>query len=113
MGKFYFALISMGSKWGILAKRETILYPLYLLATLGLRSCEMCRLRWEDVDFETGKIKIRRNRLYIDKNIGCEVKDTKTDKSNRTLKMCDLLIAKLKDFKTLYDTLKRGGGQRV
>ena len=80
--------------------------PLYLLATLGLRSCEVCGLKWEDIDFNYKIISIRRDRLYVGKEYGVVENKTKTNGSTRDLYMCSLLEEKLKLFKNLYDELK-------
>ncbi|MBQ7351349.1 MAG: site-specific integrase [Clostridia bacterium] len=81
--------------------------PLYILSTLGLRCCEVCGLKWEDVNFEDRIISIKRDRLYINKEFGTIVTRTKTDGSERQLYMCSLLFEKLKEFKKLYDLLKK------
>lgn len=81
--------------------------PLYLLATLGLRTCEVCGLKWEDINFEKNVVSIKRDRVYVDKEHHCVVNDTKTKYSIRTINMCDLLVEKLKEFKSIYDTLRQ------
>ncbi|MGN1222741.1 MAG: site-specific integrase [Christensenellales bacterium] len=82
--------------------------PIYLLATLGLRTCEVCGLQWRDINFDKKTVSIKRDRTYVNKEFGCQVDDTKTKYSKRTLTMCDLLLDKLKEFKSIYDELKNG-----
>ena len=80
--------------------------PLYLLATLGLRSCEVCGLKWEDIDFDNKIVSIKRDRVYTGKQFGIVISSTKTNGSTRDLYMCNMLEQKLKEFKTIYDKLK-------
>ena len=58
--------------------------PVFLAAWLGLRRSEIIGLRWEDVDFEKGEIRIR-EALVPDENNQFQVKGTKTVKSRRNL----------------------------
>lgn len=83
---------------------ETI--PLYLLLTTGMRTCEVCGLEWQDVDFENKVIKLKRNRLYISGK-GTIVKELKTKYSKRTIPICNLLYDKLIKFKEVYDTISK------
>ena len=65
--------------------------PLYLLATLGLRSCEVCGLKWEDIDFNNKIVSIKRDRVYTGKQFGIVISSTKTNGSTRDLYMCSML----------------------
>lgn len=58
--------------------------PVLLAAWLGMRRSEIIGLRWEDVDFENGEIRIR-EALVPDENNQFQVKGTKTVKSRRTI----------------------------
>ncbi len=78
--------------------------PIYLLATTGMRTCEVCGLEWRDIDLENRKIKLKRNRLYISGK-GVIVKELKTKYSQRTIPICNLLYDKLVLFKKAYDML--------
>lgn len=91
----------------VLDREEDVwkIIPLYILATTGIRTCELCGLEWQDIDLENRLIKIRRNRLYIN-NKGVITKELKTKYSKRTLHICNRLYDKLVQFKELYDRLK-------
>lgn len=58
--------------------------PVLLAVWLGLRRSEILGLRWEDVDYKNGTIRIR-EALVPDENNQFQVKGTKTVKSRRTL----------------------------
>lgn len=57
---------------------------------------------WEDINFETKILTIRRNVLYIPK-VGIVEKAPKTETSIRTLTMPDKLISILKEYKIWQD----------
>ena len=80
--------------------------PVYLMAMLGLRNCEVCGLEWKDVDFNKRVISIKRDRLNIPKK-GIVVNKTKTKYSVRDLYVCAALLDKLKQCKDYYDMLKK------
>lgn len=79
--------------------------PIYLLATLGLRTCEVCGLNWSDINLEERIISIKRNRIYIPHE-GIVSKITKTKFSVRDLYICDLLYNVLVKAKKRYEMLK-------
>ena len=81
--------------------------PIYLMTMLGIRTCEVCGLEWQDIDLENRIISIRRNRLYVN-GFGIVRKDLKTKYSRRDLYICDELLDKLLAFKEKYETLKKG-----
>ncbi len=80
--------------------------PLYIMSQLGLRTAEVCGLKWEDVDLENRVLSVCRNRVYTPK-YGVYDKDTKTTKSTRKLFISDLLAEKLQQFKDKYEELKK------
>lgn len=79
--------------------------PLYLLSLLGLRSCEVCGLKWCDINLKNRIISIVRDRLYVS-GYGVNDGKTKNTSSMRDLYIDDLLYSKLNDFKKLYDKVK-------
>ena len=56
----------------------------YTELTTGLRRGEICGLRWEDFDADTGKLKIRRA-IHKKKGGGLIVGETKTETGTRTI----------------------------
>ena len=79
--------------------------PVYLLVTLGIRTCECCGLNWSDIDFENKVISIRRDRIYVPHE-GMISSATKNKYSERDLHICDLLYEKLLIAKQRYNSLK-------
>lgn len=53
---------------------------LFVAAASGARRGELCALRWSDVDFETGQVRISRS-VGVTKATGWYVKDTKTHRA--------------------------------
>ena len=84
---------------------ETI--PLYLMAMLGLRSCEVCGLEWQDIDFEKRYITINRDRVYVKGRGVIRRPSTKSYSGGRALYICDALLKKLKEYKQVYDNLSK------
>lgn len=56
----------------------------YTELTTGLRRGEICGLQWQDLDFSTGKLRIRRAVIAM-KHQPCCVGETKTDAGRRTI----------------------------
>lgn len=81
---------------------------LYLGATLGLRRGEIMALQWDHIDFKRGKLHVRQSRNR--EETGGEVKDTKTENSNRTLKMPPALIKMLQEHKARQAQERREAG---
>lgn len=62
----------------------------YTMLTLGLRRGETLGLRWQDVDLESGQVRIRKS--YSEINGRPVMKGVKTEKSKRTLYLSQDLI---------------------
>lgn len=85
------------------AKRSSPYYPLYLAALMtGMRQGELLGLRWQDVDFVTGRATIQQTmyRLAGSKKEGRKTqilfKTPKTPLSRRSLPIPDVLVAELR-----------------
>ena len=75
--------------------REEI--PIVLAAMAGLRRGEICGLRWEDIDFDTGRISIVRNAVRVSgKTI---VKEPKTEGSIRSFILPEYVLDVLKKYR--------------
>ena len=88
---------------------EDRLGPLYALAaTTGARQGELLGLRWQDVDFATGVVTIRRTL----QRVGGEwvVQDTKTAKSRRSLPLPSRLLGVLRAHRDRQTFEARAGG---
>lgn len=71
-------------------------YPLYfLLITTGMRKGELLGLKWCDVDFDNGKINIKRSLCRI-KGEGLVLKRTKTTKSSRQISISTSVLEVLR-----------------
>lgn len=71
------------------ASQNHALYPAFqLLVLLGLRRGEVLGLRWCDIDFEQGEIRIRQSLQRIP-HVGLVLGDAKTDSGRRDLPMLD------------------------
>lgn len=62
----------------------------FMLLT-GVRTAEMCGLKWSDIDFTDKVVHIKQNRLYS-QEIGIYEKETKTKTSERDIPLTDALI---------------------
>lgn len=83
------------------------LHLLYVLAIrLGIRRGELLGLRWKDIDFAAGVIRIRQQVIRLDKDI--LVTKPKTESAIRDLPMEDDIAALLRSYK-----LTLGGRGRV
>ncbi|WP_431814318.1 tyrosine-type recombinase/integrase [Bacillus paralicheniformis] len=73
----------------------------YLLAFSGMRSGELCALKWSDLNFETNEIRITKT-IYSETNNmkDYELTPPKTPGSIRTIQIEDQIMEMLKDFQT-------------
>ncbi|MBW7572428.1 tyrosine-type recombinase/integrase [Caproiciproducens faecalis] len=71
----------------------------------GLRRGEMCGLEWKDIDFENHLITVRRSSQYV-AGKGIYTKETKTETSDRTIKLPSQAFEVLKGYK-VWQTEKR------
>lgn len=77
------------------AAKTDRLYSLYVLAiSTGMRQGELLGLKWQDIDFESGKLSVRRS-LVTTKN-GLAFSDTKRKKSRRSIKLSQIAIEALR-----------------
>ena len=76
--------------------------PLKIMILAGLRSAEICGLRWSDIDFEKGVINVNRNRLYSSKK-GVYEKDPKTKTSKRSVPIPKALIEDLREYERWFE----------
>lgn len=87
------------------AAQGTRLYiPILIAATTGARRGEILALRWEDLDFETGVIKIRRS-LGQTKD-GLFIKEPKTPSGNRAVLLPSFVIVELRRHKARQSELR-------
>lgn len=80
-----------------------------LLIYSGIRRGELCGLDWHDVDFKNHVLHINRTSQYV-KGKGIFDKDTKTEKSARSIKLSPLAFTALNKYKQWQkkEMLKRG-----
>lgn len=81
----------------------------YLAIDVGLRSSELCGLKWDDVNFDTNLLTINKQRQYVS-TYGVMVRQPKTESGNRTVTLSSQMITMLKQYKQKQaeDKLKLG-----
>jgi len=79
---------------------------IYLLLFSGMRRGESLALEWQDINLETGQIRINKNLQYVHK-IGIIEKQPKTYKSNRYIFIPKECIELLKEYKQWQDNEKK------
>ena len=77
----------------------------YLMICTGARRGEICGLEWDDVNWESGKIHIRRNSLYLPEK-GMYEDTPKTESSDRIVSISDSVMKMLREFKEEQDRTK-------
>jgi integrase len=75
--------------------REPCRTIIHLIATTGMRRGELFGLKWNDVDFESGQVRIVRS--IVDKAVG----ETKTRGSKRPLPLSEDVLTALRTWKTV------------
>lgn len=80
-----------------------------LAIDVGLRSGELCGLKWGDVNFETGVLTINKQRQYVS-TFGVMEKQPKTENGIRTVTLSSQMVTILKQYKQKQaeDKLKLG-----
>jgi integrase len=74
-------------------------YPLFHTALFtGMRRSELVALQWDDVDFVSGSVSIRRS-LHYSKKRGCYFSDVKSKSSKRTIALTPSNLTVLHNFK--------------
>lgn len=88
-----------------LLKTENIFNRLIIELALktGFRRSEIWGLTWSDIDFDNNKISVNKSRHYL-KGQGLILKNTKTQKSKRTITVAPSLIELLKEYQNICDT---------
>ena len=79
---------------------ENMTYKVLISLALdtGVRSSELCGLKWDDVNFENGTISITKQRQYIH-TFGIIERQPKTVNGIRTISISPSVLAKLKTYK--------------
>ena len=83
--------------------------PILLATTCGLRRGEACGLCWTDVDLDKGIMSVRNSLGYKDRKP--ILMPTKTDNSERTIKIPKMVIEILKKSKKIYLANKLAFGE--
>jgi len=68
----------------------------------GVRNSELCGLSWHEIDFHASKIHVRFGSLYA-RGYGIYKKDTKTEKSERSIDITEFVVNVLKDYKAWWE----------
>lgn len=81
----------------------------YFMVDTGCRRGEVCGLKWEHINLNTGEITICNNRQYINKEIGIIDTSTKSGKT-RTVFLTENMLKMMKDWKKkqALDLFKNG-----
>jgi integrase len=87
-----------------LLQLEPLIYQAFFVLAIygGFRRGELMGLEWRDIDFDTGVVSISRTSQYT-KEKGIFTDTTKTEESQRCLKMPDEVIALLRRYKVVQD----------
>ena len=83
--------------------KEEGFYELFLLELgTGLRIGELLALQWDDINFETGALRVNKTAMVIDGEL--IVADPKTKSSVRTIILPEFLLSVLKEYKKTVDS---------
>jgi len=89
------ALDEIQSAWLIDASIGTRLYmPIFLAIAAGLRRGEILGLRWSDLDFDLGILKIQRS--IEESKAGIRIKEPKTKRGRRTIALPEVALDALR-----------------
>lgn len=92
------------------AAREDRLYALYVVAVAcGLRIGEILALKWEDVDFASGRLQVRRQLQWIDGEP--RFTEPKSAKSRRSIAMAQVVADALKEHKERQEAERQAAGE--
>ncbi len=83
----------------------------HLLLVTGCRRGEIAGLKWSAVDFANNQISICNNLLYS-KDYGVYQDTTKTDTSNRVVKLPDETMELLKEYRYYWDSVRKSSGSQ-
>lgn len=81
-----------------------------LMIFSGARRAEICGLEWNDVDWDKGCIHICRNSLYLP-NVGMYEDTTKTESSERYVKLPQSVMTMLSEFRDYQNGIKKQMGE--
>lgn len=81
----------------------------HLLIVTGCRRGEIMGLKWSAVDFENSQIRINNNLLYS-KEFGIYQDSTKTDTSDRTVRLAPETMELLRDYRAWWEQLRHDAG---
>jgi integrase len=71
---------------------------LLMALTTGMRRGELVALHWDDLDFETGVLQVRRNVTYMD-GVGYAEREPKTKAGRRKIGLTDVVLEALKEHR--------------
>jgi integrase len=82
-------------------KGMLIYLPVLIAVTCGLRRGEICALRWQDMDWETGRLHVRHS-LYRETGAGLKLKSPKNKKGRPVALPASVLAILKQEFLTRY-----------
>lgn len=77
--------------------KDPLYWPVALTARLGLRHGEALGIRWNDINMETGEIKIAHSLIAL--NGKCMLKEPKTEGSQASVYCSEELLAELREYR--------------
>jgi integrase len=90
--------------------REERLFACFLLSLMGLRPAEVCGLKWDAIDFETGVLSIHRTRTMV-RSAKVIEKRTKTEAGKRQLLIPAPVLAGLASLRAVQEAEKVTAGE--